>query len=472
MARTSKKQNAELLQQAYYAVISNYGLDNTLSTNDQVHCIIEWADELQTEICAKADYIKIEAYNVVKESWPELGIPKTVWQELVHLRRLQRHTTLSDDFIAKVALTFEGAKNVTALRSTLLEAIKNNALDSVQVPTCETEKTLQFDSTADLSEEFVELLNECADVRHEIDSQLWTKMRILGDAFCHLTKEPYGTFKHLLDLWHYRHGGWPKETTPPRIWSTIARFINEYDMLERYGFDMASSWCARLGLQTTRTMQSPTAFTFTKQGAKFGQYFMAKLKSDTEANYPQYPFKPWHHLICNGDYGFAYVWDTRNIEFTFDPKALNLSDLTTDYKDSCEPLEAEDAAIMELAKQCIPVAVEPIIAEQIVKHKHDGREVIDFADAVAKRKAELASNFSIVDTDDALQKYDKQHADAETGFSEDYAVQWKNGDLCFNEFLGHGRVTGANEETGELLVHYTAIDKVMPAWMWHLTKID
>ena len=485
MARKQKKQNEEVLLQAYNAVCRKYSLDSSAPVNEQVHIIIEKADRLQTKICQKADSIKIDAYQHIKEDYPELGIPKSVWLELVNLRRLQRHTTLSDDFIAKVALSFEGAKNVTALRTTLLDAIKTNTIDKVEVPTCETEKELQYEATEQLSQDFIDTLDNCADTRHHIDSKLWPELRLLGDAFCHLTKEPYGTFKHLLDLWHYRHGGWPKATTPPRIWSTIFRFMHEYDMLEQYGFDMASSWCKRMGLETKRTLASPTMFNFTAEAAAFGKYFMAKLKQDHESNYPQYKFEPYLHIIANGGKFFAYIWDTREIIFTGDSADLKIDDLTTDYADSCQPLWSDSIEITKLAEELIPDACKPIQPETYDDNDEFEREEVpvempepqDFNEAVEQRKSELAAQFTSPEAKaaigtDAMERYKVEHAHPEDRYDDDYNVQWHNGDRCYSEILGEGYVTGANEETGEIIIHFYRYDLDLPMWMWHLTKIE
>jgi len=481
MARKKKQENEEILQQAYVAIVNELKLNKEDSVNSQVHQIILYADDLQSTICQKADYIKIDAFADIKERWPELGIPKNVWLELVHLRRLQRHTSLSDDFIAKIAMSFEGAKNVTAFRSAMLDAIKNNDLE-ISVPTADTTKQLEFEATEQLDEDFVTLLDECADLRHELDSVLWQKMRVAGNAFCYLTKEPYGTFKELLDLWHYRNGGWPKPTTPPRIWGTIFRFIHQYDLLDQYGFDMAKSWCGRLGLKTERTLMSPTAFQFTEQGARFGKYFMAKLKDDTQMNYPQYRFEPWHHIIGNTDNDsfFAYVWDTRIIEFGGKLSDLKITDLRTDYQDSCAPLKFDDNKIgdsvyefvKETAKHSIPDA---LLAESTDKSEQT-RIPEDFAQAAAKRKAELLKLHSTPEElevigDDPVQKFLQYQEHPELDYVEGYNTKWRNDDPCENQFLGFGRITGANFETGRLIVDFAKYG-TYEAWPWHLNKLE
>lgn len=504
MARKKKsKENEELLANAYRKVEAALELFNCSDTNDKVRKIILAADDLQTQICQEADEIKIDAYATIKDDYPELGIPKNVWLELVHLRRLQRHTELSEDYIAKIAMSFEGAKNVTAFRTAMLDGIATGNIDNMQVPTCETEKVLQFESTKPLPEGFVELLNDCADKRHHLDSVLWPEMRIYGDAFCHLTGEPYATFNHLLDLWHYRNGGWPKETTPPRIWGTIFRFIREYDMLQQYGFDMAASWCNRMGLKVQRTLPSPTMFKFTENAEKFGKYFMAKLRPDTKQNYPQYRFEDWHHLIFAGDKFFAYVWDTRDIAFYGQASDIQHSDLTTDYEDSCDFLKTSDTEIYQLAATLIPDVmldnelkpaaklevellepVEPIELKEITPVvvetavPTEAPAVPSSADASQLMQEHLEyfedADMATTAMNTVLQQFIDLHNHPEVDFTEDYDKDWRQYDRC-SSIIGEGEVIdlikdATGEPTGELMVRYFEHNVTLPTWPWHITR--
>jgi hypothetical protein len=490
----NKKQNEELIQQAYQKVASELGLNDKQTINEKVHAIILEANDLQTDICLKADSIKITAYEQVNSTWPELGISNPIWLELVNLRRLQRHTELSDEFIAKVAATFDGAKNATALRMSMLDAIKTNTLDHLQVPTCDSEKDLEFTPSTELAPEFIELLNECAATRHEMDSKLWVRMRLLGDAFTYVTKEPYKVFKHLLDLYHYRNGGWPKASTPPRVWSAIFRFVQTYDLLQQYGFDMAKHWCKRMGIETVRTLPSPTMHTFTEAAEVFGQYFMAKLKDDMAAKYPMYEFRPWLHLIVSGNVGFAYVWDSREIKFTFDPHVIDMQDFNVDYTDPCKPLWTDDAAINKLALEHIPNVmrqnwhirdVDEASEPQPAKPKQEPRTPVDFGTKFDEVKSKIKQRLldkvpseagkafiEEVIGSDFLERYNWLKEHPEYNYDENYAAQWKRGDECDHIALGRGYIDGADESTGELLVHFYQHDKVYPVWMWHLAKVE
>lgn len=492
MARTSKKQNEELLQQAYNFAAAKLNFTDDMSVNERAKALVMAADDVQSDICRLADSIAIDAYAEVKEHYPELGIPKNVWLELVHIRRLQRHTQLSDDYIAKIAATFEGAKNVTALRSAMLKAIQENNLDNAAIPTCETEKQLSFEANEKLSEEFIVLLNTCADTRHEIDSQLWPRLRAFGDAFCYLTKEPYKVFKQLLDFWHYRNGGWPKATTPPRIWNVIFHFINSLDTLDRYGFTMGQDWCRRMGLKVERTLPSPTMHMFGDAMAEnFSKYFMFKVKEEAIPNYPKYAFKPWLHCIANDNKFFAYVWDTREIMFMGDIDDIDINDVTTDYSDNCYPLQTNECEVTVklVADELIPLCFVDAIEVQGSPNSEPGKrstqtynlpdkiEPKDFAAEVAKRKAEFKKNFPDtpelreIFATDVLEQYEYLITHPEIGFdTRDVNAKWHDGDKIYNDVLGAGEIVGADLEAGQLICLFYHYNMEFRMWPWHLSN--
>lgn len=474
-----KKQNNELLQEAYSAVCRMLNLRPHMSVNEQVHKMIYAADDIQVKICEAADHIKVNAYDKVKEWWPELGIPKPTWLELVHIRRLQRHTTLSDDFIDKIARSFDAAKNITALRMTIIDAIKTNNLEHANIATIDSEKKLEFESTETLPEDFITLLNECADLRDKIDTEMWPSMRLIGDAFCYLTKEKYQVFKRLLDLWHYRNGGWPSEKTPPLVWKPIAGFLATYDLLERYDFDLCKTWCKRFGLSTERTLQSPTVNVFSKTGAIWGKYFMAKLKDDLAGKYPQYPFKPWHHIIANNGIGFAYVWDTRNVDFVINMSDLDITDLTTPWGDNLQPLKATDADILAKLNELMP---DIVYKKPEPKEEHPVGWNMPTAENIDKLRAEIleavlkdcpdkAQAMQIIESD-KIDKYYMQYKHPEIGMEHGTDYFWTDGDRAYNEHLGYGTIVGADEETGNLIFRSDTYFKDFPMWIWHLIKCD
>jgi hypothetical protein len=346
----AKKQNIELQRLQYEGVALELGLAG-LTTNEQVRAIILAADDVQSEICKQADTIKIDNYQVIKDAYPDLPITQGMFIELVNLRTMQLYADLSDKVKDKIMASYVGQKTFAATRQAIIDSMTTKG--SIQIPDIEEEPSIEFETT-DADEDFIEMLNECAGIRQTIDTVLWPKLHGYGDAFCYLTGEDPRTFKTLLDMWHYRNGGWPKPTTPPRFWSIINGFVRTYDTLSKYGFEMGDAWCKRFGLKVERTLQSPTLDMFGDEMAeKFGRHLMFKIKDECLDKYPN--VQPYHHAIDINGTTLFYIWDTRVIEVTMPTSEISLADVHTNYKDNCMYLLTEDADIAALDTNIIGI---------------------------------------------------------------------------------------------------------------------
>jgi hypothetical protein len=238
--------NREQFEQAFMQVDTWHGLSALGTLNDKVQKLIISADDLQSAICDMADQIKIHNFQQISEQYPDLGIIPNIWVELVHLRRLQLFSNLPDEVIQKISQQILGGNNITALRESLITSLSKST--ELQAPSVSEPKQLKYEHLETLDSEFMEILNESAKLRNELDSMLWPKMGLYRDAFTFLTGETGGTFKLILDMYHYRNGGWPSEKTPPRFWSVVKRFKDAYLSLDKYGFDLAKNWTSRFGM--------------------------------------------------------------------------------------------------------------------------------------------------------------------------------------------------------------------------------
>lgn len=340
MARKRKEQNKEVNQQAYFAVDASLGLSAMQTINDKVKAIILAADDIQTKICQEADFIKIECYDRIAKEWPELGMSRKCWTDTVAMRRLQHNQNLSQTFIDKVKKLLDGGKNDTALRDAIIDGLQNND-EQMTVPSVEAAKNLQYDKAVVLDDEFLKMLDDCANTREHIDGVLYPMLAQYSQAFEYVTGETHKEFKVLLDMWHYRHGGWPSEKTPPRCWGAVARFRGLHDLLDRYGFDMFNDWVARFGMKVEYSMVTPAAFVWGYRSATasvLGKHLMFKLKDIAYDKYEHLGIKPWHHFIVIGNFAYAYVWDSREVQLQIPSTMIDLADITNEYVDSCEAL--------------------------------------------------------------------------------------------------------------------------------------
>lgn len=332
MAR--KKKNDELLLQSYTAVDDEHKISD-MSIIDQVNKLVDMADEVLTKICQSADTIRIHTYDEIVSSYPELPIPRNVWLELVNIRKLKLFTEIPEKVLNRMAQSYDGAKNVTALRESLLGNLVNDR--PLKVSSLESEKALEYEQDYELDEKFISMLNNCASIRHIMDTVLWPKLKQYGDAFCYITKEPYNTFKFLLDIKHYK-GGWPSETTPSKLFKAVAGFRYVFETLTRYENPDIINLLSRFGLSITMGNPHPSRFCQTENGKLFSKYPMFKMKDEAIQDYNCIGVMPWYHMVLSNHKLFCYVWDTRRIENVIPESSIDANDLTTDFIDSCHPL--------------------------------------------------------------------------------------------------------------------------------------
>lgn len=329
-----KQENIESLQASYKIANDELHIDK-LTMIDQVHELVNAADKVLTKICEGADTIKIHTYNEIKERYANLGIPKNVWLELVNLRRLKLFTSIPDKVLERIDQSYAGMRNVAALRESLVGDLIDDK--PLRVSSVESAKALQYERDFELDSEFMDLLNNCATIRNHLDTVLWPKLKIYGEAFCYLTKEPYQNFKFLLDMKHYQ-GGWPSEKTPPRIWKAIAGFRYVFETMERWGYSDHRDWAKRFGLSVKLGQQHPSRFTFTDLAKEFSKFKQFTIRQESLANYSNLGVQPWHHAIDDGTDVFFYIWDTRLVQIMVPSMYIAETDRNYDIIDNCQPL--------------------------------------------------------------------------------------------------------------------------------------
>lgn len=359
MARKKKAEiNEEINRQAFYAVDIELGLSKMDTMKEQVRAIILAADKVQDAICMNADAIKVDAYRIIKGGYQEIGMSPKCWLDTVSMRRLQFNQNLSQEFIEKVKKLRDGAVSDIALRDSILDGMsRGTEAKNIELPTVESPKDIQYDKALAVDDNFIKLLDASAHCREYIDNVLYPKLNQYSQAFEYLTKETHKEFKTILDMWHYRNGGWPSENTPPRIWRVAAGFRFMHDLLDRYGFDMLNDWIARFGIEAKFNNVSPTAFKWGDLYAKaFGKHTMFKIREVVVDKYKAYGCEPYYHYIVLGDKAYGYVWDTRVVKIAVPANVFDLIDITTDYNDDCMPLrfnkeEFNDQAILDFEQE-------------------------------------------------------------------------------------------------------------------------
>ena len=227
-------------EQAYQAVIENYGKDNTIANEnyhdpdiwvdetatpeDQVRAMVLLANEIQSEICNCADSIKIDTYEQVKEL---VGVSKGSWQNVVSLNAKK-------DKMRQKTRDKQIEKTKENIKSEMYKQIHLNVLNQdldIAIP----EGLVDTKVTETQDPAYTEILNESTKTRQYIDYALYPKYKELALAAEYITKGDvtYDRFKKMVDYEHYL-GGYPGENTPARIDSTICSFLEAYYLLNKY----------------------------------------------------------------------------------------------------------------------------------------------------------------------------------------------------------------------------------------------
>lgn len=217
-----------------------------------VHELVNLADKVQTEICQKADKWKIELFAKIVDNFGSLKVGKAAYFDLVHMSRMKRHSELSLSYVSKLKKVLNKSAYFVKLKSSKLSSLTQDSLaETVKLPVLNEDAAISilgFDDVAQ-NEEFVSIINEAADLSHEISKELYPKLYLIYAAFCHYTKDgTVNDIKHLVDIVHYRYGGFPSETSPPRHWSTFKKFRYLNILSTRYNYDFAETWNHRFGL--------------------------------------------------------------------------------------------------------------------------------------------------------------------------------------------------------------------------------
>lgn len=103
-------------------------------------------------------------------------------------------------------------------------------------------------------EKYIEYVDACGEVRHEINSQLYDRglgpIKKLSEEILGLSKPHY---KLVHDMLYYK-GGYPKEDSPPRLNELLDRFISLYKYFELLGHAYEiESYLATSGISITLT---------------------------------------------------------------------------------------------------------------------------------------------------------------------------------------------------------------------------
>lgn len=235
-------------------------LDHKMSIKEKANFILEEADKTMTEICNKADSIKIDGWNQVAEILAEITLMDKRWfLELVEIRKDimlgKSQEEIADKYKTGVNDQIDWLSRQAIMKKQFYEDMSNKdsafsklAISEIDVDN-PTETELDESSYLELPEEVKTIIEDCAKTRNYINTVLWPRLDKFADCFAiECQAEPW-EFHDLLKWYHYRQGGYPLPGSAPKLWSIINKFQYAMRQMDRFGIDFGSQYCERAGLQ-------------------------------------------------------------------------------------------------------------------------------------------------------------------------------------------------------------------------------
>jgi hypothetical protein len=317
--------------------------------------LVSIADTIQSKICNQADKYKIDILQEINDSFDSIDLEKNVWLDIVRLQRLKIHQNVTPKILNTLRKQFNKSVYNISITSAHIKHITDDVQDTkiITLPIVNDELDINLDifKTDNHSEEFIRLLTEAADIQHEILHVLYPELGKLSDAFCHITGLTHKEFKHLVDVTHYRFGGYPSENSPPRHWAVFKnyRYINL--LMKRFRFDHAEMWNKRFGI--TSQFEDYQHFTWNIFSIRAESWINIKLlkpsvksfKENSE-NYKTLNIEYWHILAFIDNYVFVINEEDSTIESVISIDIFNESISYQDFTTNFEMFNIENSVLI------------------------------------------------------------------------------------------------------------------------------
>lgn len=241
----------------YETLSSEYSLGN-MKKEEQVHKLVIEAEKIQTEICENSDKIKID---MAEEALAKFNVEKANFIDFVAFtaKIIQGKNIDNDKVMNKMY------KSVSKLAKTIntKKSFYEGYLDTGDTDTLPEDANI--DDTLEIStktnKELSELLEKAAHIRIFIDQSLKPRYNTLacGAEYISDFVLKRQNFKDMVDWEHYKGGGYPNDTSLPKLLSIVESFSYAHTLLTTYGFETNLNKClTREGLMESSISCSKT----------------------------------------------------------------------------------------------------------------------------------------------------------------------------------------------------------------------
>lgn len=253
--KMTEEQKQEKKLQKLYIYYAKADSELNLSGNDineQVKKLVNACLDIQAEICKSSDSIKIDDLDKIKDI---TNIDKKTYMDFVKICILKNNDKLKDKVIAKFENDFQNRLVITNLRHSFLESYMSGGDLKIT-----DEDNYKYEAFSDYrSDEFEQIMEDSAKKHEYINKVLYGQYKTYAKAAEYLTKLEltYGKFKQLVDWEYYKDGGYPKPTSPGKLWSIFNRFNDTIRLLDKYGFSQQESLKKEFGMSIELTNPCP-----------------------------------------------------------------------------------------------------------------------------------------------------------------------------------------------------------------------
>lgn len=229
---------------------------------EQVQIIVDKCDELQAQICAMSDKIKIDDLEKVQEL---TAIDKKTYLDFVNICALKNKDSLKEKAIGRFEEDFSKRLLITNLRHSFLKSYMNG--EDLKITDEDNEEYKPF--TDYKSDEFDDIMQHSAKLREYLNDVLWKQYKNYAKAAEYITNLElnYKDFKNLVDWQHYKNGGYPSPTSPSKIWSIFNRFNYAHRTLTKWGYlETANELKHEFGLNVEEHTEHPQEHPWMQNG--------------------------------------------------------------------------------------------------------------------------------------------------------------------------------------------------------------
>lgn len=247
---SKREKRRKKVKKTYDALAEELSLTGDVISD--VHTLIEKGQEVQCEICKMLDSIRITDYEEANKLSP---IDQGTYMAFVTVAAQKMNGKLTEKAFERFENDFNNRLFITNARHTFL----NTYMSDEDLKIADDADTAFEPFEEHKSDEFQKILENSAMTRTYINTTLYGRLKALGEAAEYITygELDYKKFKMINDFEYHINGGYPKPSTPAKLWSIYNKFNDAHRLMTKYEFTQQDNLCDEFGLDVTLNEPKP-----------------------------------------------------------------------------------------------------------------------------------------------------------------------------------------------------------------------